>query len=81
MRYAVIQCRLAKLIFNPVVGLGSRAPPGNGPPRYIYGVSGVLVASCLKLSFRHFCPEMLLGVLSGVYHRKVHPIMGRAGNV
>jgi hypothetical protein len=34
---------------------------------------------CLKLNFRHFDDAGLSGVLSGVYHRKGHPIMKRAG--
>ena len=63
------------------VGLDLRTPSGNGPSRCIYGVSGVLVISCLKLNFKHFDPMRLLGVLSGVYHRKIHPIMMRVRSV
>jgi hypothetical protein len=34
---------------------------------------------CLKLNFRNFDDVRLSGVLCGVYHRKGHPIMMRAG--
>jgi hypothetical protein len=60
------------------VGLELRASSDTGPPRCIYGVSGARVTSCLKLSFRHFNLTKLLGVVSGVYHRKQHPIIIRA---
>jgi hypothetical protein len=48
------------------VGLEPLAPPANGPPRYIYGVSGALVTSCLNPKFRHFDPARLSCVLSVV---------------
>src|ERR1700722_4200704 len=39
-----------------------------------------MVMKCLKFRFRHFSPMGLPGVVSGVYHRQLHPIMMRAGN-
>jgi hypothetical protein len=58
------KCHLAELIFNPAREPRAAGNASNGPPCYIYGVSGVLVGSCLKLNFRHFDPVGLSGVLS-----------------